>query len=288
MKTLAAIPCYNESRYIGSVIVQTKKWVETVLVIDDGSTDDTAEVAELAGATVVSHSRNRGKGTAIKTAFTWARNNGFEALVLLDGDGQHNPVDIPAVLAPIIISTADMVVGSRFLTTNKIPMYRRFGQQVLTFVTNLGSKTKLTDSQSGFRAFSSKAIEIMTFNESGLSIESEMQLVASKHNLVTVEVPIAVEYFKDAGRNPISHGLEVLSRVLVMFSLQHPLALFGLPALLLMAAGLGMGIHVLSVFNSTNQLAIGYSLGTLFFSLSGMVLLFLAIMLKALKVLLAP
>lgn len=284
---VVAIPCLNEAKYIGSVILQTKKYVDKVLVIDDGSTDDTAEVAELAGAIVLSHSKNRGKGTAIKTTFTWARNNDVKALVLLDGDGQHNPANIPTLLKPLQDGSADMVVGSRFLQHNNIPLYRRLGQIVLNFVTNLGTKTKLTDSQSGFRAFSARAIQMMTFRESGLSIESEMQLVASQQNLRVVEVPITVKYLDGASRNPVAHGLEVLSRVATIFILRRPLFLFGLPGLLFLCSGIGIGVYTISVYNTTHNLAIGYSLGTILLSVSGLLLLFLSLMLKAMQELLS-
>lgn len=283
----AAIPCLNEGHYIGSVVLQAKKYVDKVLVINDGSDDNTAEVAELAGATVLSHSRNRGKGTAIKTAFTWARNNDVKTLILLDGDGQHNPADIPDMLKPIQDGNADMVVGSRFLQQNDIPLYRRLGQIVLNFVTNLGSRTKLTDSQSGFRAFSAKAIQTISFREKGLSIESEMQLVASQQNLKIAEVPIEVKYLDSAGRNPVSHGFEVLSRVLTLFILQRPLFLFGLPGLLLLCSGIGMGGYTISVYNSAHVLAVGYSLGTVLLAVSGLLLLFLSLMLKSMQELLA-
>jgi len=284
---VAAIPCLNEGQYIGSVVLQAKKYVDKILVIDDGSDDDTAEVAELAGAVVLSHSRNRGKGTAIKTAFTWARNNNVDILVLFDGDGQHYPANIPTLLKPIQEGNTDMVVGSRFLQHNEIPGYRRLGQIVLNFVTNLGTKTKLTDSQSGFRAFSTRAIETISFREKGLSIESEMQLVASQQNLKIVEVPIGVKYLDGESRNPMSHGFEVLSRVFTIFILRRPLFLFGLPGLLLLCSGVGMGAYTISVYNTTHVLAVGYSMGTVLLSVSGLLLLFLSLMLKAMQELLS-
>jgi glycosyltransferase involved in cell wall biosynthesis len=95
MKTLAAIPCYNEGLAIGSVVLKARRHVDAVLIVDDGSTDDTAEVAQEAGALVVSHETNTGKGRAVKTALEYAVDNQFDALVLLDGDGQHNPNEIP-------------------------------------------------------------------------------------------------------------------------------------------------------------------------------------------------
>ncbi|HJX69924.1 MAG TPA: glycosyltransferase family 2 protein, partial [Dehalococcoidia bacterium] len=135
---IAAIPCFNEERFIGSIVLKTKKYVDRVIVIDDGSTDDTAQVASDAGATVYRHSRNLGYGAAIRTAYREARNLGVDVMLTLDGDGQHEPADIPQLLSPILNGEADVVVGSRFLgQAEKPPFYRRLGQRVLTIATNL-------------------------------------------------------------------------------------------------------------------------------------------------------
>jgi len=163
-KIIAAVPAYNEAQYISDVITKTKKYVDQVIVIDDGSTDDTAKLAEANGALIVRHYMNLGKGRAINTAFEIARKIRPMAMVLLDGDGQHNPEEIPLLLEPVLKNRADMVVGSRFLTKNRIPKYRILGQHILTLATNWGSGIKLTDSQNGFRAFSRKAIENLYFN----------------------------------------------------------------------------------------------------------------------------
>ena len=284
---VAAIPCFNEERFIGSVVVKVKKYIDKVIVIDDGSTDATAEVAEAAGALVVRHQRNQGKGVAIRSAFEWAKEAGCKALVLLDGDGQHEPANIPDVLRPVLDGEADMVVGSRFLADKgQVPRHRKIGQGVLTSIINLGSRVKLSDSQSGFRAFSAKAIEVMAFREEGLSVESEMQLSASSSGLRVIEVPIDVYYLDKAKRSPVEHGINVLSRIMVLFSLRHPLLLFGLPGLILLGVGLGIGAHVLTIFSATKELAVGYGLGTILLSLAGLLSLFVALMLQAMKELL--
>ncbi len=284
LNIVAAIPCFNEERCIGSVVLKTKKFVNNVVVIDDGSTDETAWIAEAAGAVVIRHERNQGKGAAIKTAFKYVKKAGCNALVLLDGDGQHDPAAIPALLAPVLEGRCDIVVGSRFLVNGgKIPRYRRAGQHLLTLVTNLGSRVKLTDSQSGFRSFSRKAINAMSFVESGLSIESEMQFAISKSGLKVSEVPIEVSYFENAKRSALGHGLSVMSRVLVLFSLRQPLLLFGLPGLALLGAGLGIGARVLTIYGATKELAIGYGLGTILLCLAGLLSLFVALMLQAMK-----
>jgi len=153
MKTLAAIPCHDEGLAIGSVVLKARKYVDEVLVADDGSTDDTVEVAEAAGAVVVSHGVNKGKGSAVRTSLGYAAEHGFDALVLLDGDGQHDPGEIPGLLEPILNDAADLVIG--FRSFEQMPVYRRFGRAVLDHVTGAGGT--VTDSQSGFRALNRKA-----------------------------------------------------------------------------------------------------------------------------------
>ncbi len=208
-KIIAAIPCHNEERHIGDVISQARRFVDRVIVVDDGSSDNTAEVAEAAGALVIRHEVNKGKGMAMNTVFQWARKNGTRAVVMLDGDGQHNPADIPLVLEPVLEGEADVVVGSRFLGKDShIPIYRVLGQKVLTISTNLGSGLKLTDCQSGFRAFSRKAIDALHFTRTKVGdVECESQFLIKENRLKVTEVPIVVNYDDDAKRNPVIQGL---------------------------------------------------------------------------------
>ena len=153
MKILAAIPCFNEEATIGSVVIKAKRYVDEVLVVDDGSIDDTANVAKEAGATVIRHGGNRGYGAAIQSCIKYAREHDFDAMVILDGDGQHDANEIPTVLKPILEGKADISVGSRFLEERhkkKVPLYRRFGIKVITWFTNLGSgkSKRVVDGQS--------------------------------------------------------------------------------------------------------------------------------------------
>ncbi|OAT85107.1 hypothetical protein A6M21_07090 [Desulfotomaculum copahuensis] len=221
-KIIAVIPAYNEERHIGEVVRKTRLYVDQVFVIDDGSTDRTEEIARTAGATVIKHKENMGKGEAVNTAFNLAREIRPLIMVLLDGDNQHDPDEIPLLVNKLLDKKCDMVVGSRFMRQNEIPAYRMLGQHVLTLTTNLGSGIKLTDSQSGFRAFSLAAIDQMHFNESGLSVESEMQFIAGEKRLKVQEVPISTNYDDEVKRNPIVHGVGVLLRV-ISLSLQKNL-----------------------------------------------------------------
>jgi len=161
-KIIAAIPCFNEERFIGSVVVKAKKCVDTVIVIDDGSTDATGEVACEAGAVVYRHGQNKGYGAAIRSAIEKGRELGADVMVVLDGDGQHDPKDIPHLIKAILDGEADVVLGSRFQGKyNEAPFYRHLGQRVLTTATNMTSGYRVSDSQSGFRAYSSKALDAL-------------------------------------------------------------------------------------------------------------------------------
>lgn len=173
IKIVAVIPAYNEETTIGSVVLSTRQHVLRALVVDDGCTDRTAEMAQLAGAQVVSHLENLGKGAALKTGFRAARD--ADIIVTLDSDGQHRPSEIPKLLEPILSGEADVVNGSRYLNRGETetPGYRRVGQNVLDIATNLGGKMEITDSQSGFRAFHKNSFPAFKFRSMDHSIESE-------------------------------------------------------------------------------------------------------------------
>jgi len=281
---IAAIPCFNEERFIGSVVLKTKNYVDHVMVIDDGSADKTALVAEQAGATVIRHDSNLGKGVAIKTAFKLAEEMGCEALVLLDGDGQHDTADIPLLLKPVLEGQADMVIGSRFLDLkSNIPGYRVWGQKLLTFFTNLGSQVSTTDSQSGFRAFSPKAIRTMSFAEKGLSVESEMQFQAKQANIRIVEVPVNIGYYDKARRSPLSHGLVVLNGLARLIMRRIPLFFFGVPGLLMLVFAVWQGVQLIQDYEATGNFYIGPAMLTVMFGIMGMLSLFTAIILHSIK-----
>jgi glycosyltransferase involved in cell wall biosynthesis len=283
---IAAIPAYNEETAIGSVVLRAKQHADAVIVVDDGSSDATAAIAELAGAVVIRHERNLGKGNALRTVFLRAREMNADILVCLDGDGQHNPDEIPRLLAPIKNGEADMIIGSRFLDIHSdIPRYRRAGQTVLNSLTNSISATKVTDSQSGFRAFSKKAIDSISLEEDGIGIESSMQRAADDSGLRIAEVPITCRYdIEHASKmGSVRHGFTVVNTILKIVEERRPLFFFGSVGLGLVIAGIAMGIWVVEVYTRTGQFAIGMSLIGILLLIIGILSVFVGLMLHAIS-----
>ena len=216
MKSIAIIPAYNEEVEISAIIKRSLKFVDKVVVVDDGSTDRTSQIAKDAGARVIKHYNNLGKGVSLKDAFAEVR--GFDIVVTIDGDGQHNPDEMPKLMRPIREGRADLVNGSRYLNgSDDTPTYRRAGQKVLDIATNITSGTHVTDSQSGFRAFAGKAIPYFRFRDTGFGIESEMLADAAENNLRILEVPITVRYDVEnpSTNGPAVHVTEVLIKILL-------------------------------------------------------------------------
>ncbi len=287
---IAVIAAFNEDRFIGSVVLKTRRYVDHVIVVDDGSQDQTATVAAEAGAIVLRHDHNQGKAQAVNTGLRKAREMNAALVILIDADGQHDPAEIPALIAPIEAGAADMVVGSRFLgVRNRIPRWRILGQHALTLVTNMASGVTITDSQSGFRALSQRAINTMTFRpEGGFSLESEMQFLAQQHHLTICEVPVSVTYAERPKRNPLGHGLQVLNGIVVLVSQHRPLIFFGVPGILILLAGILLGVIVVQRYNAYQTLAVGTALISLLLSLIGIQTLFTGIILHSLRALLTP
>jgi hypothetical protein len=261
---IAAIPAWNEEMTIAKVVVHAMKNVDKVVVIDDGSTDDTATIAERLGAQVVRHDRNLGYGAAIRSCFSIARDLNPDALVILDADGQHDADDIPKLLAPIQTGKADIVVGSRFAGAeiSEIPSYRRAGLRLTNEATNRVAKQKVSDTQSGFRAYSRRAIQRIRLHEQGMGITSEIQIRGSDAGLTIVEVPVGIAYqgLQTSSQNPLSHGLEILSAVLRIAGEKHPVALFGVPGFISIVAGLGGWLWVANRFAELQVLPVGIAL----------------------------
>lgn len=286
MTIVAAIPAYNEEIAIGSVIARAKQHVDEVLVIDDGSADKTAQIAELMGATVIVHEQNSGKGVALQTAFRWAQHKQVDILVTIDADGQHCPDEIPQVVEPILWKHADVVNGARFLKGHcvDVPKYRRVGQEVLTFATNMTADVKLTDSQSGFRAFSKETFGVFKFNNAGMGVESEMINDAATAGFKITEVPITCRYDVEGSTfNPVKHGFSVLNSIINQFQRKHPLLYFGVPGFILFVIGLSLAFRILFIFQIKGEFAIGTALIAMTFAMLGSFGMFSGLILNALS-----
>jgi len=280
----AILPAFNEEVSIGSVVLRTRQYADRVIVVDDGSRDHTAEVAEMAGAEVIRHPQNRGKGAALKTGF--AALNGSEVVITIDTDGQHDPADIPRLVEPILQDKADMVNGSRYLNGNKkdTPLYRRLGQKVLDTATNLDSGLSVTDSQSGFRAFAASSRNAFHFRQSGLAIESEMLADAAAAGLRIQEVEIGVRYDVDGStENPVAHGVRILVKVLHDMELRRPLYYFTAPGLVFAAVGIGMGLEFLRSFYHGQSLQYGPTLLMILLTLVGSFMVLTGIILHSIS-----
>jgi glycosyltransferase involved in cell wall biosynthesis len=281
LKVLAGMPAYNESKYIGSLILNTKQFVNEIVVIDDGSTDDTSKIASLAGATVIRHPQNQGYGAAILSIFDEARKRDPDVLIILDADSQHNPQEIPNIIQPIL-NGFDVVIGTREKQAEKIPFYRRVGQKVISSSVNILSDEHLSDSECGFRAFSRKAIATLDLKEIGMAISAETVAEASRKNLKITQVPVSVTYGKDSSTlNPVAHGLSVFTRILVMISEQKPLFFFGLAGIILMLGGLGAGFFTLRLYSQSGVISIAWSLIAIFLVILGVMSVFNGITLHA-------
>jgi glycosyltransferase involved in cell wall biosynthesis len=285
MSGIAAIlPAFNEEVSIGSMVLRARRYADRVIVVDDGSRDKTAEVAEQAGAEVIQHPENRGKGAALKTGFESL--NGEKIVVTMDTDGQHNPSDIPKLVEPILKGEADMVNGSRYINGDKkdTPLYRRLGQIMLDNATRLDSGLNITDSQSGFRAFAASTKGVFRFKQSGLAIESEMLADAANAGLRIKEVEIGVRYDVDgSSENPISHGVKVLVKILQDMELNRPLYYFTVPGILMSTIGIGMGLNFLREFYHGSALQFGPTLLMIMLTLVGSFMAFTGITLHTIS-----
>ena len=274
---VAGIPAFNEEKTIAKVVLLTKKYVDKVVVVDDGSTDMTAEIAEALGAEVIRHKVNLGKGAALRTLFAKARECGADVLVLLDADDQHNPQQISDIIEPIIKNEADIVIGSRFLGKSiGIPKYRKVGLKVLSKIIATITKNSITDPLSGFRALSKKALAMIDLLEKGYGVEVEMLLKAVKKGLRICEVPITVNYTtgaKTSKKHPIVQGAEIISAIIRRTVEKNPLVFMGIPGFLNMLTGMYFIGALITIYNHTRYFSLPMAIIALGFITAGIILL---------------
>ena len=241
MSIIVGIPAFNEEKNIAVLIIQLKKIADKIIVCNDGSTDLTSKIAEGLGVTVINHAKNLGYGAAIRSLFLKSKDLDGDILVTFDADGQHRIEDINKVIKPIVNEESDLVIGSRFLdkSEKEVPQYRKVGIKIITKVTNATIKKQLTDSQSGFRAYSKKVLNELNPSELGMGISTEILIKASAKNFRISEVPIKITYNGDTStHNPISHGSSVLLSTIKFTSIEHPLKFYGIPSMIFFAIGL--------------------------------------------------
>jgi glycosyltransferase involved in cell wall biosynthesis len=288
VRVLCAIPCLNEDVAIGSVVLRARRHADEVLVVDDGSTDRTVEVARLAGATVISHGANKGKGEAYRTFWTYARDHGFDILVTIDGDGQHDADEIPLVLAKVREGD-DVVIGARWGESTEMPWWRRAGKRVLDYGTaaasgtSLGGGPKLTDSQSGFRAYDRKALDAIEPREAGFSVESQLLIDAHQAHLRIGETRIHCRYDVDGSTlGSFTHASGVLNDLLFQVGVAHPLLYLAVPGIVLLFGGALAGMYAAYIYTSAGVFTVGWTLVSLFLSMTGILATFIGLLFNVL------
>ena len=256
-------------------------YVDKVIVCDDGSTDNTAKRAKESGAIVITHEKNQGYGAAIATLFDYARKQNVQIMITIDGDGQHNPDQIPLLLNAITTHNVDVVIGSRFLDdSTKASSYRKTGIKIITSAANYGTNFKVSDSQSGFRAYSKDAIDAIHPTEQGMSVSTEILLKISNKGLSIAEVPITISYDGDTSeQHSIPHGVSVLMNTLKYVSIKHPLQFYGIPGLVLIISGIILGGLFLDGYLNQHVVFYGSLLGSVVMFLLGAILSVTAIIL---------
>ena len=289
-RILVCVPAFNEAENISDIVNRCKKYADEVIVYDDGSIDDTQQVAVSAGASVIRSPENKGYGVAIRSLFQAAREKGADIMVTLDSDGQHNPDQIPSLIEPLK-QGFDLVLGSRFLRNDdkeKVPKFRSFGIKTITKLTQAASYRGITDSQSGFRAYNKNALSKINLYEDGMAVSTEILLRAAEKKLLVAEVPITINYdTKDTStHNPLTHGIGVLYSVFQFISLRHPLAFYALPGIALLGFAAYFMKHALNLFSETGYVSTNLILVSVGIAVVGVVLLATAAILYTLIALL--
>ncbi len=281
---VACVPAFNEEKTIARVVLLAQKYADRVIVCDDGSMDFTAEIAERLGAEVVRHGRRLGYGAALRSLFGRARELGADVLVTLDGDGQHNPGEIKAVVGPILSGEADIVVGSRFLgESDEVPFFRRLGIKAITRLTGRASGDSFSDAQSGFRAYNKKAVEGLRLNEDGMGVSAEILLQAEKEKFDVVEVPVNCRYrgLETSKHSPLRHGVSVIMSIVRLVVEEKPLIFLGIPGAISLLIGMFFGAWMLQIYAAENRIVTNIALASIAFILIGMFAIFTGITLYA-------
>ena len=282
---LVCIPAFNEESCLGDVIAEAKKHADSVVVCDDGSSDNTSKIAVSNGAKLIRHETNLGKGAAMKSLFDYAKNHNADLVVMIDGDGQFKANEIPLLIKPIL-NGYDVVIGNRFSKNSEMPNYRAFGNKVLDKMTNIAADLPFEDTQSGFRSYSKKAINSISVQSSGFGSDAEILVNAAQKDLKITDVPVSVLYntgTKTSTKNPVSHTTEVVLSLIELISIKRPLSYLGIPGIILFALGIIFSIMVITLFNETRYFSVPYMLLTIGSFTMGLILIMMSVLLFSIK-----
>jgi len=277
---VACIPAFNEERTIAGVVVQALKFVDRVVVCDDGSRDLTGEIAGGLGAVVVRHEWTMGYGEALRSLFKEARRLGADVVVTLDGDGQHNPEQIPRLVKQLMDGEVDIVIGSRFVKggISEAPGWREKGIKMITSLVSDGSE--ITDAQSGFRAYGKQAFESLALTEEGMGVSTEILVKAREKGLKVAEVPVSISYNEDSStHNPLVHGLDVVLSTVKHLSMRRPLLFYGLPGFFLISVAFYFWLRTFKIYTTSQKIITNITLIALSATTVGLMLMTTAIIL---------
>lgn len=282
MLKIVCIPAYNEEKTIDNIVKRSLNFVDKVIVCDDGSQDFTSKRAEQSGAVIIKHEKNKGKGAAFKSLFNYAKKINADIMVTIDGDGQFLPEEINKLMNPIIEKNVDVVIGNRYDSNKEMPVYRKAGNKMLDKITQLASNLPFNDTQSGFRAYSKKAIESINFFTDGFGVDSEIIVDASNKGLKISEEKITVLYNtqgKTSTKDPITHSAGVITSLIELIAINHPLKFLGIPGFILLIIGIIFSIIVVSIFNEDRFFSIPSTLVALGSLVLGIMLLLMSVVL---------
>ena len=286
MSTLVCIPAFNEEHFIGKVVKNCLKYADQVVVCDDGSVDNTYEIADAAGANVIRHEKNCGKGEAFQSLFQFARHSNVDVIVTIDGDGQFLPEEIPKLVKKIESNEADVVIGYRFDGAAEMPNYRKFGNKMLDKMTNMATQLSVRDTQSGFRAYSKNIIKLIDFKKKGFGADTEILINAAKNGARISEEKVSVIYHtgsQTSTKNPISHSGEVVTSLIEIIAIRSPLKFVGTPGIILIILGIYFAIDVTLTYTEIGYFSIPFTLIGVSCLVVGLILFLTSILLYSLS-----
>lgn len=286
---IAVIPAYNESNYIRTIIAETREFVSSVVVVDDGSVDKTSEIAASTDAIVIRNKRNMGKGFALKVGIGQCLKYNPDIVVTIDADGQHNPSDIPKLLHPIISGEADAVVGSRYQreSLTDAPKFRKMGLYLLNGLNRVLVRTSVRDAQSGYKAYTKNALStILKCDSSGYGVEVEQLAALESCGFRILEIPVSVRYkglANTSKKGSLHEAFNIASTIFRIAVEKKPLLFFGLPGFLLVAISIIPALEMLNIFNEIRYFSLPLALISLGMAFPGSMLILMSFVLFALK-----